>query len=88
MEIGRRLRVLLFPLFLALVAAPIACTSPEATRARGGGSGGDVGNRQKEVRMHSGSQPYLDTPTLIPAKHPELEPARQAAHLANESRNR
>jgi hypothetical protein len=60
----------------------VGCTSPEATRTRGGGPGADVGNRTEEVRVHLGSDPYWDTPVLIPAKHPPLDSANQAARLA------
>lgn len=61
---------------VALAVLLAGCTSPEASRVRGGGSGGDVGNRDDVVTMHEGSQPYYDTPRLI------VEPApreRQAA---------
>lgn len=61
---------------VALVGLAAGCTSPEASRVRGGGSGADVGNRGEVVTMHEGSQPYHDTPRLI------VEPApreRQAA---------
>lgn len=52
-------------LSLALAAALAACSSPEATRARGGGPGGDTGNRDELVRMHEGSDPYWQTPRLL-----------------------
>ena len=58
------------------------CASPETTRTRGGGPGADVGNRGKFVEMHEGSQPFWKTPKIIPAKHPPLEPARQADQLS------
>ncbi len=42
----------------------LGCSSPEATRVRGGGPGADVGNRsQGEVRLHAGSSIYYRTPT-------------------------
>ena len=59
------------------------CTSPEAIRTRGGGRGADVGNRRQVVEMHEGSQPFYETPNLIPAKHPSLAPASQAAELSH-----
>ena len=59
------------------------CTSPEATRTRGGGHGADVGNRSDVVEMHEGSQPFYGTPKLIPTKHPSLAPASQAAELSH-----
>jgi hypothetical protein len=48
---------------LLLVLA--ACTSPEATRQRAGGPGGDTGNRGSVVEMHEGSQPYWNTPRRL-----------------------
>lgn len=59
-----------------------ACTSPEATRTRGGGPGADVGNRSEVVEMHGGSKPFYKTPSLIPVKHPSLASASQAAELS------
>ena len=58
------------------------CTSPEATRTRGGGPGADVGNRSEVVAMHEGSKPFWNTPVRIPVQHPPLEPARQADELS------
>jgi hypothetical protein len=48
-----------------LVLAVGACTSPEATRQRAGGAGGDVGNRGDAVELHAGSQPYWRTPSAL-----------------------
>jgi hypothetical protein len=42
-----------------------ACNSPEATRMRGGGPGGDTGNRSRVVEMHGGSEPYWKTPRVL-----------------------
>lgn len=42
----------------------VACTSPEAQRARGSGPGADVGNRGPAVEIHAGAEPYLDTPCV------------------------
>jgi hypothetical protein len=68
---------------LTIITAVVAgCTSPEANRSRGGGPGGDVGNRGSIVRMHEGSRPYEQTPRIIVAEHPPLEPARQASELS------
>jgi hypothetical protein len=50
---------------LALVAVLAACTSPEATRMRAGGPGGDTGNRGESVEMHAGSEPYWRTPQRL-----------------------
>jgi hypothetical protein len=66
-----------FSLYLA------ACTSPEAIRTRDGGPGADVGNRSDVVEMHEGSHPFYETPVLIPATHPSLAPASQAAELSH-----
>lgn len=52
-------------LVLLVLGAVAACSSPEATRMRGGGPGADVGNRGEVVQMHGGSQPYWRTPHLI-----------------------
>jgi len=38
-----------------------AC-SPEATRTRGGGPGGDIGNRSPVVNIHGRTDPYYETP--------------------------
>jgi hypothetical protein len=59
------------------------CTSPEATRTRGGGPGADVGNRSEVVEMHEGSKPFYETPSLIPTAHPSLAPASQAPDLSH-----
>jgi hypothetical protein len=57
----RALLTLLFPLLLGTVG----CT-PEASRVRGGGPGGDVGNWGQPVTMHGEAPPvvhiYWDTP--------------------------
>jgi hypothetical protein len=79
---NRRMKDARLALLSGALLALIGCTSPEATRTRGGGPGADVGNRKEEVRTHLGSQPYWDTPVLIPAKHPPLDGANQAAQLA------
>jgi hypothetical protein len=67
--------------FLSLFCVA-ACSSPETARSRGGGAGGDLGNRGKVVRMHEGAQPYANTPKVIPAKHPPLDPASHADQLS------
>jgi hypothetical protein len=43
-----------------------ACTSPVASRTRGGGLGSDMGNRDVAVEMHAGVQPYYQTPCRLP----------------------
>ncbi|HSK10773.1 MAG TPA: hypothetical protein VK911_14430 [Vicinamibacterales bacterium] len=70
---------------LAGCVAIAGCSSPEATRARGEGPGGDTGNRPAEVMMHEGSDPYWNTPVRIGVEHPPLEPARQARERSKPS---
>lgn len=42
----------------------LGCTSPEATRARGGGAGADVGNHPRgAVQIHDGDRMYYGTRT-------------------------
>ena len=50
---------------LVMLAGPVGCNSPEATRVRGGAAGGDVGNRGR-LELHAGSEIYYKTPLLIP----------------------
>ena len=69
-------------LLTALSFYLVGCASPETARTRGGGPGADVGNRSKFVEMHEGSQPFWNTPKIIPAKHPPLDPANQADELS------
>lgn len=65
-------------LLCTLTMVLAACGSPEATRMRGGGPGGDIGNRPEIVRMHEGSHPYHHTPHLVPGAMSALDPARHA----------
>lgn len=51
--------------WLGALLVLLGCASPEATRARGGGPGGDIGNRGETVEMHAGADPYHKTPQLI-----------------------
>ena len=69
-------------LFIAVSLCVAGCASPEVTRTRGGGPGADVGNRTEIVRMHEGAKPFENTPKIIPAKHPPLDPANQADQLS------
>lgn len=71
-------------LVLLIGAVVAGCTSPETLRTRGGGPGGDVGNRPDVVRMHGGSRPFWKTPVRIRAEHPPLDPARQAQQLSRQ----
>jgi hypothetical protein len=65
-----------------VVLAFAACTSPEATRLRGQGRGGDVRNVGDVVLMHEGSDPYWRTPRARGISGPPLETARQADRLS------
>jgi hypothetical protein len=40
----------------------LSACSPEATRTRGSGPGGDIGNRSRVVDMHGRIDPYYETP--------------------------
>jgi len=51
---------------LALLGLLVACDSPEASRSRGMGAGGDVGNRGR-IELHGGSQMYYGTPVVVTA---------------------
>jgi hypothetical protein len=64
------------------MAALGACTSPEATRTRAGGPGGDTGNHGRVVEMHEGSHPYWQTPRMRGIEGPPLDPARQASRFS------
>jgi hypothetical protein len=66
-------------LFILASLLAVGCTSPEATRQRGGGPGGDPGNRPAQVMMHEGSRQYWKTPVRIGEAMPvgASEQARQ-----------
>ncbi len=68
-------------IFLFVLCALAACASPETGRSRGG-SGADVGNRSKIVRMHEGADPFYKTPKLIASQSAPLASARQADKLS------
>ena len=68
--------------FVVACAVLGGCASPEATRQRGGGPGGDPGNRPSHVKMHEGSRQYWQTPVLIAGEGPPLAPSEQARHLS------
>jgi len=59
-----------------------ACTSPEGTRMRGQGRGGDVRNVGEVARMHEGSDPYWHTPRARGVGTPPIDSARQADRLS------
>ena len=41
-----------------------ACSSPEATRARQGGPGGDIGRRRGRVEIHGRTDPSYHVPSV------------------------
>jgi hypothetical protein len=41
-----------------------ACSSPEASRTRGGGPGADVKNWNQPVELHAGAEQYYKTPCV------------------------
>ena len=51
-------------LVLAVLALAIAACSPEATRARGGGPGADVGNHGSPIRLHEANDPAFKEPLV------------------------
>lgn len=65
-------------LLLSIAALLAACDNPEAERVRGGGPGGDVGNRAKVVQLHAGSRPYYYVERQVPGGMQALEPAQHA----------
>jgi hypothetical protein len=71
-----------FAMLLVASVTFVGCQSPEATRTRGGGRGGDPGNRPANVKIHEGSRPYWKTPVLIPSESVSLEASRQAQRLS------
>ncbi len=57
-------RALRYTILLLLSIVVLAGCSPEASRTRGGGPGGDIGNRTTEVQLHPGGPKiiYFNTP--------------------------
>jgi hypothetical protein len=49
-------------LSLLIVIGLVGCASPEATRVRGGGPGGDPGNYGRATELHAGAEMYYRTP--------------------------
>lgn len=47
---------------LLVGALALAACSPEATRTRSGGPGGDIGNRSTPAQIHGPTDPYYETP--------------------------
>ena len=58
-------RVRTFSILLLLGALTIAACSPEATRSRGSGPGGDTGNRSAVPQIHGTINPYYETPRYL-----------------------
>jgi hypothetical protein len=61
-------------LLAGVLLSAAGCASPEAARARGGGAGGDVGNRKSSVEFHAGARPYYKTPCRaqpLPCQEPK-----------------
>lgn len=56
----RRARVL--AVLLLIGGLLVAACSPEATRVRSGGPGGDIGNRPRMPDIHGPINPYYETP--------------------------
>jgi hypothetical protein len=52
------------PLAMTVFLLLAACSSPEATRTRGGGPGADVRNWAQPVEIHAGARPYYETPCV------------------------
>ncbi len=51
-------------LLVFAAATAVACSSPEASRSRGGGPGADVGNHPRQaVQIHGGANIYYGTRT-------------------------
>jgi hypothetical protein len=76
------MKAVAFTVLLIGCMLAVACTSPEASRVRGG-RGADVGNRREVVKIHDGAEPFWKTPRRI-TDHPPLESARQAEHLSRQ----
>jgi hypothetical protein len=52
-------------MLLLLGGMALAACSPEATRIREGGPGGDIGNRSGTVQIHGTINPYYQTPRYL-----------------------
>lgn len=59
----RRMRT--FGILLVLGVVTAASCSPEATRSRGSGPGGDVGNHSAVPQIHGTVNPYYETPRYL-----------------------
>ena len=53
---------------LLLAGGLTACASPEASRARAGGPGADIGNRGRPAVFHGGAEMYYETPCVMMVK--------------------
>jgi hypothetical protein len=65
-------RILALAPLAAVTMLATGCSSPEASRTRGGGPGADIGNRRETVIFHDGAQRYHRTPcvTKVECKGP------------------
>ena len=54
-----------FGILLLLAALTVVACSPEATRSRGGGPGGDIGNRSEVPQIHGTLNPYYQAPRYL-----------------------
>lgn len=54
-----------FGVLLLLGALTVAACSPEATRTRGSGPGGDIGNHSAAPQIHGTINPYYETPRYL-----------------------
>lgn len=79
---SRKRTALALAVLLAACSAGAACSSPEAARTRGGGSGSDVGNRPGTVKMHEGSRQFWKTPQRLEFAHAPIEPSQQAREMS------
>ena len=58
-------RMRAFGILLLLGVLTAASCSPEASRSRGSGPGGDIGNRSQVAQIHGNVNPYYQTPRYI-----------------------
>ena len=54
-----------FGILLLLCVLTVAACSPEATRSRGSGPGGDIGNHSAVPEIHGTVNPYYETPRYV-----------------------
>ncbi len=59
-----------FGILLLVGVLTVAACSPEATRSRGSGPGGDIGNRSAVPEIHGAVNPYYETPRYLGTPSP------------------